>query len=144
MSFSSQKEEFDRFFNRLDRPVEENDPTSNPTGFHLWCTMLPCSLGLYCICSSATRRAGGYKPLAKSLKNFKQNYKRLNLFWVGSESKRGGAILKFAIRKSSSITSHAMVHLLRSKIVSNSFYYRMYPPYACYTSHNSQLLTYFC
>ena len=37
--------------------------------------------------------------LAKSLKNFNQKYKRLNLFWVGPESKRGWAILKFAIRK---------------------------------------------
>ena len=84
--------------------------------------MLPCSLGTYCISSSATRRAGGYKPLAKSLKNFNQNYKRVNLFWVGPESKRGWAILKFAIRKSSSITSHTVVHLLQSTIVSNFFY----------------------
>ena len=42
--------------------------------------MLPCSLGTYCISRSATRRAGGYKPSAKSLTNFNQNYKRLNLF----------------------------------------------------------------
>ena len=84
--------------------------------------MLPCSLGTYSISRSATRRAGGYKPLAKSLKNFNQNYKRLNLFWVGPETKRGWAILKFAIRKSSSITSYAVVHLLLSTIVSNSFY----------------------
>ena len=83
--------------------------------------MLPGSLGTYCISSSATRRAGGYKPLAKSLKNFNQNYKRLNLFWVGPESKRVWAILKFAIQKSSSITSRAVVHLLKSTIVSNSF-----------------------
>ena len=42
----------------------------------------------------------GLQPhLAKSLKNFNQKYKRLNLFWVGPESKRGWAILKFAIRK---------------------------------------------
>ena len=61
---------------------------------------------LYSISSSATRRAEGYKPLAKSLKNLNQNYKRLDLFWVGPESKRSWAILKFAIRKSSSITSH--------------------------------------
>ena len=84
--------------------------------------MLPCSLGTYCISSSATRRAGGYKPLAKPLINFNQNYKRLNLFWVGPESKRGWAIFKFAIRKSSSITNHAVVHLLQWTIVSNSFY----------------------
>ena len=42
MSFSCQKGEFDRFFNRLDRPVEESRPDRqpdrpvNPTGFHLW------------------------------------------------------------------------------------------------------------
>ena len=42
MSFSSQKGEFDRFFNRLDRPVEESRPDRqpdrpvDPTGFHLW------------------------------------------------------------------------------------------------------------
>ena len=75
-----------------------------------------------CISSSATKRAGGYKPLAKSLKNFNQNYKCLYLFWVGPESKRGWVIHKFAIRKSSLITSHALVHLLQSTIVSNSFY----------------------
>ena len=86
------------------------------------CTILPCSLCTYCISSSATRRAGGYKPLAKSLKNFNQSYKRLNLFWVGTESTRGWAILKFSIQKSNSITSHAVVHLLQSTIVSNSFY----------------------
>ena len=84
--------------------------------------MLPCSLGTYSISSSATRIAGGYKPLAKPLKNFNQNDKRLNLFWVGSGSKRGWAILKFAIQKSSSITSRAVVQLLKSTIVSNSFY----------------------
>ena len=89
--------------------------------------MLPCSLGTYCISSSTTRRTGGYKPLAKSLNNFDQNYKRLNLFWVGPESKRGWAILEFAIRKSSksycgTITSHTVVHLLQSTIVSYSFY----------------------
>ena len=77
---------------------------------------------LYSISSSATRRAKGYKPLAKSLKNLNQNYKRLNLFWVGPESKRSWAILKFAIRKTSLITSHAVIHLLQSTIVSNSFY----------------------
>ena len=39
MSFSCQKGEFDRFFNRLDRPVEESRPDRqpdrpfNPTGF---------------------------------------------------------------------------------------------------------------
>ena len=70
----------------------------------------------------ATRRVGGYKPLAESLQNFNQNYKRLNLFWVGPESKRGWAILKFAIQQSSSTTSRAVVHLLKSTIVSNSFY----------------------
>ena len=34
MSFSSQKGEFDRFFNRLDRPVEESLPDRpvDPTG----------------------------------------------------------------------------------------------------------------
>ena len=84
--------------------------------------MLPCSLDTNSISSSATRRAGGRKPLAKSLKNFNQNYKRLNLFWVGPESKRGWAIVKFAIQKSSSITSRAEVHLRKSTIVSNSFY----------------------
>ena len=42
MSFSCQKGEFDRFFNRLDRPVEESRPDRqpdrpvDPTGFHLW------------------------------------------------------------------------------------------------------------
>ena len=58
MSFSCKKGQFDRYFNRLDRPVEESrpdrqpdrpvDPTGNPTGrstrpvpvdptgFHLW------------------------------------------------------------------------------------------------------------
>ena len=41
MSFSSKKGEFDRFFNRLDRPVEESRPDRqperpvDPTGFHL-------------------------------------------------------------------------------------------------------------
>ena len=41
----------------------------------------------------------GLQPhLAKSLKNFNQKHKRLNLFWVGPESKRGWAILNFAIR----------------------------------------------
>ena len=65
----------------------------------------------------------GLQPhLAKSLKNFNQKYKRLNLFWVGPESKRGRAILKFAIRKNSSIASFAVVHLLQSMIVSNCFY----------------------
>ena len=79
---------------------------------------------LYSISSSATRRAGVYKPLAKYLKNLNQNYKRLNLFWVGPESKRSWswAILKFAIRKTSLITSHAVVHLLQSTIASNFFY----------------------
>ena len=53
MSFSCQKGEFDRFFNRLDRPVEESRPDRqpdrpvkesrpdrpvDPTGFHLWFT----------------------------------------------------------------------------------------------------------
>ena len=61
-------------------------------------------------------------PLAKSLENFNQKYQRLNLFWVRPESKRGWTILKLAIRKSSSITSHAIVHLLQSTFVSNSFY----------------------
>ena len=47
MSFSCQKGEFDRFFNRLDRPVEESRPDRqpdrpfDPTGFRLW----PTSLG---------------------------------------------------------------------------------------------------
>ena len=47
MSFSSKKGEFDRCFNRLDRPVEESLPEEHrldrqpdrpvdPTGFHLW------------------------------------------------------------------------------------------------------------
>ena len=38
MSFSCQKGEFDRFFNRLDRLVEESRPDRpvDPTGFHLW------------------------------------------------------------------------------------------------------------
>ena len=42
MSFSCQKVEFDRFFYRLDRPVEESRPDRqpdrpvDPTGFHLW------------------------------------------------------------------------------------------------------------
>ena len=62
-------------------------------------------------------------PLAKSLKNVNQKYKRLNLFWVEPESKRGWAILKFAMRKSSSITNHAVVHLLQSTIGSSSFYF---------------------
>ena len=41
MSFSSHKGEFDRFFNRLDRPVEESRPDRqpdrpvDPTGFYL-------------------------------------------------------------------------------------------------------------
>ena len=35
--------------------------------------MLSRSLGTYCISSSATRRAWGYKPLVKLLKNFNQN-----------------------------------------------------------------------
>ena len=30
MSFSCQKREFDRFFNRLDRPVEESRPDRQP------------------------------------------------------------------------------------------------------------------
>ena len=44
MSFSSQKGEFDRFFNRPDRPVEESRPDRQPdrpfdsTDFHLWPT----------------------------------------------------------------------------------------------------------
>ena len=44
MYFSCQKGEFDRFFNRLDRPVEESPPDPqpdrpvDPTGFHLWCS----------------------------------------------------------------------------------------------------------
>ena len=33
MSFSSQKGEFDRFFNRLDRPVEESRPDRQPDRF---------------------------------------------------------------------------------------------------------------
>ena len=53
---------------------------------------------------------------------FNQKYKRLNLFWGGPKSKRGWAILNFAIRKSSSRTTYAVVHLLQSTIVSNSFY----------------------
>ena len=46
MFFSSKKGEFDRFFNRLDRPVEESRPDRQPdrpvdlTGFHLWPTSL--------------------------------------------------------------------------------------------------------
>ena len=42
ISFGYQKGEFDRFFNRLDRPVEESRPDRqpdrpvDPTGFHLW------------------------------------------------------------------------------------------------------------
>ena len=42
MSFSCKKGEFDRYFNRLDRPVEEFRPDRqpdrpvDPTGFHLW------------------------------------------------------------------------------------------------------------
>ena len=68
-----------------------------------------------------------------SLKNFNQKYKRLNLFWVGNESKRGWAILKFAIRKSSLITSYAVLHLLQSTIVSNSVY-------CVSTSHNFWLI----
>ena len=44
MSFSCQKREFDRFFNRLDRPLEESRPDRqpdrpfDPTGFRLWPT----------------------------------------------------------------------------------------------------------
>ena len=65
----------------------------------------------------------GLQPLlAMSLKNFNQKYQRLNLFWVGPKNKRGWTILKFAIRKSSSTTSHAAVYLLQSTLVSNSFY----------------------
>ena len=101
---------------------------------------------IYCISSSATRSAGGHNPpLARSLKNFSSKHKRLNLFLVGPESKRGWAIPKFGVRKSSSITSHAVVHLLQSTIVSSFFLLRgIYPPYACYTSHKSRLLTYVC
>ena len=33
MSFSSQKGELDRFFNRLDRPVEESRPDRQPDRF---------------------------------------------------------------------------------------------------------------
>ena len=33
MSFSSQKGEFDRFFNRLDRPVDESRPDRQPDRF---------------------------------------------------------------------------------------------------------------
>ena len=33
MSFSSQKGEFDRFFNRLDRPVEESQTDRQPDRF---------------------------------------------------------------------------------------------------------------
>ena len=33
MSFSCQKGEFDRFFNRLDRPVEESRPDRQPDRF---------------------------------------------------------------------------------------------------------------
>ena len=38
MSFSCQKGEFDRFFNRLDQPVEDSRPDRqpDPAGFHLW------------------------------------------------------------------------------------------------------------
>ena len=42
MSFGCKKGEFDRYFNRLDRPVEESRPDRqpdrpvDPTGFHLW------------------------------------------------------------------------------------------------------------
>ena len=71
--------------------------------------------------------------LAKSLKNFNQKYKRLNLFWAGPEIKRGWAILKFAMQKSNSMTSHAVVHSLQSTIVSNSFY-------RVGTSHNFWLM----
>ena len=43
ITFSSKKGEFDRYFNRLDRPVEESRPDRqldrpvDPTGFHLCC-----------------------------------------------------------------------------------------------------------
>ena len=35
MFFSSQKREFDRFFNRLDRPVEESRPDRFPSLVHI-------------------------------------------------------------------------------------------------------------
>ena len=85
--------------------------------------MLPCSLGTFRISTSATRRAGGYKPpLANSLKDFKQKYKRLICF--ESDMKVGGAgeFLSLPFRKSSSRTCNAVVHLLPSTILYNSFY----------------------
>ena len=38
MYFSCKKKKFDRFFDRLDRPVKESQPYRpvDPTGFHLW------------------------------------------------------------------------------------------------------------
>ena len=53
MSFSYQKGKFDRFFNRLDRPIEESRPDRQPdrpvdsTGFHLWCTVHQKMLGVH-------------------------------------------------------------------------------------------------
>ena len=43
MSFSSKKE-FDRFFNRLDRPIEESRPDRFPSLLctTMTCTILPC------------------------------------------------------------------------------------------------------
>ena len=61
-------------------------------------------------------------PLAESLKNFNQKSKRLNLFWIGPESKRGWVILKFAIpKKQLNNKSCYCTFILQSTIVCNSF-----------------------
>ena len=52
MSFGCQKGEFDRFFNRLDRPVKEVRPDRqpdrlvDPTGFHLCLTLSMFSINV--------------------------------------------------------------------------------------------------
>ena len=54
MSFCYKKEEFDRCFNRLDRPAEESRPDRQPdrpvdrTGFHL-CVISKPYQNIYCL-----------------------------------------------------------------------------------------------
>ena len=54
---------------------------------------------LFSISSSAMRRAEGYKPLAKSLKNLNQNYKRLICFELDLKVRGAGQFLSLPSEK---------------------------------------------
>ena len=79
MFFGSKKGKFDRFFNRLDRPVEESRPDRqpdrpvDPTSFHL--------------CSAPDPAGGAHSPPPNPPAGFK-TILCLVLFFIGPNCKR--------------------------------------------------------